>query len=175
MYILLFLIKLKIFIFKIYKKLCFFVILIKIPKKVKLFIYFMKKKFQYIVIALIIIIIYELYLIFSFKYIDLEKDVVILKYQEEIEKNKIDIEKNKDYFAYINTNSYKDYIAKSSQNKKNSEEEVVFIISKEESDNYKEIDTKKQIIFQDEVKKETQWMTFFQKWIYYVFKINIRY
>jgi biopolymer transport protein ExbD len=115
----------------------------------------MKKKFQYIVFVLIIIIIYELYLIFSFKYIDLEKDSIILKHKEEIKNTKIYIEKNKDYFAYINTNSYKDYIAKSAQNKKNQEEDVIFIISKEDSINYKEIDTKKQIVYETEVKKET--------------------
>jgi biopolymer transport protein ExbD len=135
----------------------------------------MKKKFQYIVFVLIIIIIYELYLIFSFKYIDLEKDSIILKHKEEIKNTKIYIEKNKDYFAYINTNSYKDYIAKSAQNKKNQEEDVIFIISKEDSINYKEIDTKKQIVYETEVKKETHWMTYFQKWIYYIFNIDIRY
>jgi ABC-type maltose transport system permease subunit len=79
----------------------------------------MKKHYQYIIFLLILIIIYELYLIFSFKYKDIEKDSIITKTQVEIEQYKQNIQERRNYFNYVNTSAYKDQIAKSSQNKKN--------------------------------------------------------
>ncbi len=134
----------------------------------------MKKRYQYILIALIVIIIYELYLIFSFKYIDIQKDSIITSSEEEISKKKLSLENKKKYFDYINSLAYKDKIAKSSQNKKNIWEEVVFIVSKEEIDQYKKIDIDKQIYAREERRSPTFWMSDWQKWVYHIFKIDPR-
>ena len=79
----------------------------------------MRKRYQYILFILIIVIIYELYLIFSFKYIDIQKDSVISMTQNEIASQKSILDEKKKYFDYINSAAYKDKVAKSSQNKKN--------------------------------------------------------
>jgi len=79
----------------------------------------MRKNFQYILFFLSLLIVYELYLIISFKYIDIQKDLMITNIQNEIITRKDILQNKKDYFAYINTNAYKDKIAKSSQNRKN--------------------------------------------------------
>jgi len=79
----------------------------------------MRKHFQYILFFLSILIVYELYLIISFKYVDIQKDLIITNTQKDIIDRKEILQNKKDYFAYINTNAYKDKIAKSSQNKKN--------------------------------------------------------
>jgi hypothetical protein len=79
----------------------------------------MRKKYQYILFTLIIIIVYELYLIFSFKYIDIQKDSIIVLTQKEIEQRQKDLAQKKKYFDYVNSQAYKDKVIKTSQNKKN--------------------------------------------------------
>ncbi len=134
----------------------------------------MKKHYQYIIFILILVAIYELYLIFSFKYVDIEKDYIITNYQLEIAKSKKDIQEKKDYFAYINTAAYKDKIAKLSQNKKNPEEEVIFLVSKDEIDVYSKLEDTVQKFDAYKEELETFGMTNWQKWIYYVFGVDVR-
>lgn len=134
----------------------------------------MRKHYQYILVFLSIILVYELYLIFSFKYIDIQKDLVIENVETDITKSKWSIEEKKNYLSYINTTAYKDKVAKSSQNKKNPWEEVVFIVTKEEAEQYKKIDVKSQIYADKDVKSPTYWMSNWQKWYYYIFKIDVR-
>lgn len=134
----------------------------------------MRKHFQYILFFLSILIVYELYLIISFKYIDIQKDLIISGTENDIEDRKILLQTKKDYFAYINTNAYKDKIAKSSQNRKNPWEDVIFVVTKEESEQYKKLDIQKQMYSEKDVKKPTYWMSNWQKWIFYVFNKDIR-
>lgn len=134
----------------------------------------MRTRFQYILFLLSILIVYELYLIISFKYIDIQKDLIIVNTQLDINNRKIFLQNKKDYFAYVNTNAYKDKVAKTSQNKKNPWENAIFVVTKEQADQYKKIDIEEQI----NSEKETRWPTYLmsnpQKWIFYVFKIDIR-
>lgn len=133
----------------------------------------MRKKYQYILFTLIIIIVYELYLIFSFKYIDIQKDSIIVSNQKEIELRQKDLAGKKKYFDYVNSLAYKDKVIKTSQNKKNPGEEVVFVVTKEDADLYKKIDVEKQIYQQNETRWPTYNMPNRQKWIYYIFKIDL--
>lgn len=134
----------------------------------------MRKHFQYILFFLSILIVYELYLIISFKYIDIQKDLIITGTEKNIENKKILLKTKKEYFAYINTNAYKDKIAKSSQNRKNPWEEVIFVVTKEESEQYKELDVQKQMYGEKDIKKPTYWMSNRQKWVFYVLNKDIR-
>ncbi len=134
----------------------------------------MRKHFQYILVFLSLVIVYELYLIFSFKYVDIQKDMIIENVESDINKLKSSIELKKQKLAYINTLAYKDKIAKSSQNKKNPWEDVVFIVSKEEAEQYKKIDVQTQIYSEKEIKSPTYGMSNWQKWVFYVLKKDIR-
>ena len=133
----------------------------------------MRKKYQSILLTLIIIIVYELYLIFSFKYIDIQKDSIIVSNQKEIELRQKDLAGKKKYFDYVNSLAYKDKVIKTSQNKKNPGEEVVFVVTKEDADLYKKIDVEKQIYQQNETRWPTYNMSNWQKWIYFIFKVDL--
>jgi hypothetical protein len=134
----------------------------------------MRKQYQYILVFLSIVIVYELYLIVSFKYVDIQKDFIINGVEQDISKVKAVIENKKDYFAYINTIAYKDKIAKSSQNKKNPGEDVIFVVTKDEVEQYKKIDVQKDMYSEKAIRTATYGMSNWQKWIYYIFKVDIR-
>ena len=133
----------------------------------------MRKKYQYILFTLIIVIVYELYLIFSFKYIDIQKDSIIVSTQKEIAQRQNDLAQKKKYFDYVNSLAYKDKVIKTSQNKKNPWEEVVFVVTKEDADLYKKIDVEKQIYQQNEARSLTYNMSNWQKWVYYIFRVDL--
>lgn len=133
----------------------------------------MKKQYQYILVILTLIIVYELYLIFSFKYIDIQKDIIISNIDSNIASLKTTLENKKDYFAHINTIAYKDKVAKSSQNKKNPGEEVIFIVTKDDVEQYKKIDVDEQIYSEKVIKSPTYWMSNIEKWYYYVFNKDL--
>ncbi|NDK19301.1 hypothetical protein GW819_00490 [Candidatus Gracilibacteria bacterium] len=135
----------------------------------------MKKRYQYILFCLLILIVYEVYLVVLYKY----KDFQINSYLSYIiaENGKIEesIEQKKERLAYVKTNAFLDKIAKTSQNKKNPGEEVVVLVTDQEVEEYKRIDTNKQMIggAKQEVSK-TLGMTNSEKWIYYIFHIDTR-
>lgn len=133
----------------------------------------MKRQYRYILVVLIGIILYELYLVFSFKYVDIQKDMIINETQKFIESKKAEIKAKNAYFAYINTIAYRDKIAKTSQNMKNPWEELIAIVSKEDVEQYKKIDIQKQMLSEKEVKSPTYSMTNWQKWIYMIFKKDL--
>lgn len=133
----------------------------------------MRKKYQYILFTLIIIIVYELYLIFSFKYVDIQKDSIIVLTQKEILQRQKDLTQKKKYFDYVNSLAYKDKVIKSSQNKKNPWEDVFFVVTKEDADLYKKINVEKQIYQQNETRWPTYNMSNRQKWIYLIFKVDL--
>jgi hypothetical protein len=56
------------------------------------------------------------------------------------------IEKDKEHLAYVKTNAFLDAVAKTSQNKKNPGEDVIVLVTDEEVEEYKRIDTNKQMI-----------------------------
>ena len=66
-----------------------------------------------------------LYLILTYKYSDIQKDYQITQTNKDIWVKKESLLEKESHFAYINTNAYKDKVAKNSQNKKNPEPEWV--------------------------------------------------
>lgn len=134
----------------------------------------MRKQYQYILVWLSLLIVYMLYLIFTYKYSDIQKDYQITQTNKEILEKKGSLVEKESYFAYINTNAYKDKIAKNSQNKKNPWEEVVYIVTKDDIDQYKKIEIQDQIYSEKVPIKPTYWMTNLQKWIYYIFNVDVR-
>jgi len=84
------------------------------------------------------------------------------------------ISEKRDYLAHINTNAFLDKTSKTSQNRKNPGEEVVFLVSKEDVEAYKKIDIERQMLGTEKTVSATQWMSNPQKWIYYIFRIDVR-
>ena len=135
----------------------------------------MKKRYQYILFCLLILIVYEVYLVVLYKYKDFQINSYLSYITTENEKIEESIEKKKERLAYVKTNAFLDKIAKTSQNKKNPGEEVIVLVTDEEVEEYKRIDTNKQMI--GGVKQEaskTLGMTNGGKWIYYIFHIDTR-
>lgn len=51
---------------------------------------------------------------------------------------------------------------------------MVFIVTKEEAEQYKKIDVQNQMYMEKEIKSPTYGMSNWQKWIFYIFKKDIR-
>ena len=134
----------------------------------------MRHKSQYILFVLILIVVYLMYLIVLYKYRDFQINSYINQLTTENQKLQDSINDKRDYLAYINTNAFLDKTAKTSQNKKNPGEDVVFLVSKEDIEAYKNIDIGKQMIETDTRVSPTQNMSNPEKWMYYIFKIDIR-
>lgn len=135
----------------------------------------MKKRYQYILFCLLLLIIYEVYLVVLYKYKDFQINSYLSYITGENIKTEESIARKKERLAYVKTNAFLDRVAKESQNKKNPGEEAVVLVSNEEAEEYKRIDTNKQMIGspREEVSK-TLGMTNGEKWIYYIFHIDIR-
>lgn len=134
----------------------------------------MKK--QYIFFILIVIMIYLMYLIISYKYKEyiINSNIDSLNAANEIISKAI--QNDKDTLAYLNTESYRNKTLKKEQWLKNKWENVIYITS--ESQYKKFIKTDEEIENnndnEDENKNIYDNMTNFEKWIYFVFKKDLR-
>lgn len=134
----------------------------------------MKK--QYIFLIFIVIILYLLYLIIAYKY----KEYKINTHMEiiQVENNEIsnEINEKNQLLEYYNTKAYKNKILKEEQWLKNKDEVVIFITNEDNYNKYTkatdEIDQVKQSL--DVQKNIYDSMTIFEKWIYFLFKKDIR-
>ena len=79
----------------------------------------MKKRYQYILFCLLILIVYEVYLVVLYKYKDFQINSYLSYIMAENGKIEESIEQKKERLAYVKTNAFLDKIAKTSQNKKN--------------------------------------------------------
>lgn len=79
----------------------------------------MKPRYQYALVLLILIAVYEMYLIVFYKYRDFQINAYIGVLGTENSKVEANIERKKRYLAYVKTNAYLDRVAKASQNRKN--------------------------------------------------------
>lgn len=139
----------------------------------------MKHLTQYIFVFLLIIMLYLIYLVISYKYTDYK----IYKYTQELWEINTEffekIEYAKEILEYKNTKAYKNKILKSQQWMKNKWEEVIFLISEKKYNSYT----------QDSQNIQNEWispqslldeksllstMTIYQKWIYLIFNKDIR-
>ena len=131
----------------------------------------MLSRFQYILAFLLLIIVYEVYLVVYYKY----EDFQVNTYMESIEKDNLHlyerIETKKDYLATVQTNAYIDKIMKSSQNRKNPGEEAIFLVDQKEVSNYTNLDTAS-IISERVAPSPTIGMTNREKWAYYLLGVR---
>ncbi len=136
----------------------------------------MKK--QYLFLILILIILYALFLIWSFKY----KEYKINSHIEYITNLNLEIrntiEEGNKIIEYKSSNAYKNKILKEQQWYKSSWEEVVYLTSEQVYNTYtseiKDSITELTIEKIDNPKNKTDGMTIFQKWIYFIFKKDLR-
>lgn len=134
----------------------------------------MKK--QYIFFVLIIVMLYLMYLIISYKY----KEYLINSNIEYLNKeNKLisrHIDDYKENLDYLNTESYKNKVLKEEQWMKNKWEKVIYITSEVEYSKFIKTNEKKNEEQNTEVseKKIYDNMTNLEKWIYFIFKKDIR-
>ncbi len=132
---------------------------------------------QYIFFVLIIVMLYLMYLIISYKY----KEYLINSNIEYLNKeNKIislHVENYKDTLDYLNTESYKNKVLKEEQWMKNKWEKVIYITSESQYTRFVKTNEKQTTnTNQEEIveKKIYDNMTNFEKWIYFIFKKDIR-
>lgn len=134
----------------------------------------MKPRYQYALALLILIAVYEMYLIVFYKYRDFQINAYIGVLGVENSKVEANIERKKRYLAYVKTNAYLDRVAKASQNRKNPGEDAIFLVDAEEVKNYSKIDIERNIVGENRKSSPTIGMSNREKWMYYVFKIDPR-
>ncbi len=134
----------------------------------------MKPRYQYVLALLILIAVYEMYLITWYKYKDFQINTYIGVLGVENSKVEANIERKKRYLAYVKTNAYLDRVAKASQNRKNPGEDAIFLVDAEEVKNYSKIDVERNIVGENRKSSPTVGMSNREKWMYYVFKVDPR-
>lgn len=132
----------------------------------------MKK--QYIFVAMIILLFYMLYLVFSYKY----SEYKINSYIDEISKMNEDIKNNideaKDIIEYKSTLAYKNKLLKEEQWLRDKKEIVLYLTDEQKyktftTSNFNE-NYQKEIVEQQKIENnsEIENKTNFQKWIYFL-------
>ncbi len=134
----------------------------------------MKPRYQYALALLILIAVYEMYLIVFYKYRDFQINAYISVLGTENAKVEANIERKKRYLAYVKTNAYLDRVAKASQNLKNPGEDAIFLVDAEEVKNYSKIDVERTIVGEHKKSSPTVGMSNREKWFYYVLRVNDR-
>ncbi len=129
----------------------------------------MRTQFIYILIVLVIVILYEFYLIGFYKYQDFQTNAYI----ESLGWVNTDITvrntRKEELNSYIRTKAYQTFVAKATQNKKLPGEEVINIVSESDIRWNENIDVN-EMIFQIQKSEEspTKNMTNPEKWIYII-------
>lgn len=134
----------------------------------------MHGRFLYILVALITAILYEFYLIGFYKYQDFQTN----SYVHSLEEANASIEnrnREKDLLnLYIRTKAYQTLVAKSTQNKKLPNEEVMNIISENDVQSNAPVDVH-EVMF--DIKKQedspTKGMSNPEKWWYYLTSFRV--
>lgn len=131
----------------------------------------MKK--EYLFLVLIVVILYLIYLIIDYKYKEYKINTHIEYIEKSNEKMKQLISENKDILEYISTKAYKNKVLKEEQSMKNKWESVIFITNE---DNYNKFSKNEISDIQPikETKKIQDGMEIYEKWIYFLFKKDIR-
>ena len=136
----------------------------------------MKK--QYIFLVLIIVMLYELFLIFNYKYKEYKINSwieYIISLNNDI-KNKIKEAEN--LIEYKKSKAYKNKIMKEQQSLKNKWEKVVYLTPEKKFNTFtkKSITTneKKEILINNTETSIINNMSIYEKWIYFLFKKDIR-
>lgn len=134
-------------------------------------------KKQYIFLIMIGIILYIFYLIVSFTYKEYKINShieYIIMLNKEIKQN---INEANSTIKYKKSKAYKNKILKQQQSLKNAWEKVIYLTTEQKYNKYTQkiedtkIDNKSNISSTNNI---TDWMTIFEKWIYIIFKKDIR-
>lgn len=128
---------------------------------------------QYILALLLLIIVYEVYLVVYYKYQDFQVNTYMQTLEQENYRLYERTERKKDYFASVQTNAYIDRIMKASQNRKNPGEDVVFLVDEKQVADYKKLDTES-VITDRRPPSPTVGMSNREKWRYYLLNIDAR-
>ena len=134
----------------------------------------MKQRYQYILALLIVVIVYEVYLIVLYNYKDFQINSYISRLEDENTKISKTIDRKKENLALVRTNAFLDRMAKSSQNKKNPGEEAVFLVAENDVKDYKRIDPETIITETPKAVKKTAGMSNIEKWAYYILREDLR-
>lgn len=132
----------------------------------------------YVLLAMIIIILYEVYFIWKIKY----NDIINNSYKESLLKErellKKELKEKKEHYKTIQT---KAWIVRTNEKNgwvdslKNKWETIYILLNNGLRDNLTKIDTAKSLSKNYENKNiNTLWMKNWQKWIYYIFNIDVR-
>lgn len=134
-------------------------------------------KKQYIFLIMIGIILYIFYLIVSFTYKEYKINShieYIIMLNKEIKQN---ISEANSTIKYKKSKAYKNKILKQQQSLKNAWEKVIYLTTEQKYNKYTQkiketkIDNKNN---NNSISNITDWMTIFEKWIYTIFKKDIR-
>lgn len=134
----------------------------------------MKK--QYVFLWIIVVILYLLYLIITYKYKEYQINNSMELTSEQNNNLSREIEEKKLLLEYKSTNAYKNKTLKEEKWLKNKDEIVVYITNET---NYEKYADSNEDVDQVKQSKEAQKniydsMTIFEKWIYFLFKKDIR-
>lgn len=127
----------------------------------------MNTRFIYILIALVAVILYELYLIGFYKYQDFQTNTYIESLDTVNTEMSLRNASKEKLNLYIRTKAYQSYVAKATQNKKLAWEEVTNVVDEASMKGNENIDVS-DILFQIEKKEDspTKNMTNQEKWWY---------
>jgi len=137
----------------------------------------MKKRYTFI--ALLIIMLYMMYLVLSYKYTEYRISHYMQQLQEMNNDALVKIKKAQETLENKSTKAYKNKILKSQQGMKNPGEEVVFFISEEKYKKYTQevennpnkISVPTNLLDEESLLKT---MSIYEKWVYLIFGKDIR-
>ncbi len=132
------------------------------------------KKQQYVFLILIALILYFLYLIIQYKYKEYKINAHITVVENTNSKISENIKNNKQQLEYINTKAYKNKILKEEQSMKNKAEVVIFITNEDKYNKFSNDNFVTETIAPIKEKQVQDNMEIFEKWIYFLFKKDIR-
>jgi hypothetical protein len=134
----------------------------------------MKK--QLIFVILIILILTLLYSIVETKYNEYKKSSLTSFIERTINDIKEWNITLKSIIEYKSSPAYINKVLKEQQSKKNKWEKVIYIISENKYNKFTKNNYNKPIIIESQEEKNsfTSWMTIYQKWVYFLFKKDLR-
>ena len=126
---------------------------------------------QYIFLVLIVIMLYSIFLISTYKYKEYKVNIHIDSIANLVKEIKNDIEKTNDLIFYKKSLAYRNKVLKEEQWLKNKWEVVIYLTPEKKYNKFTKeksqdnINEEKTVINQDD---KTEYMTIFEKWIYLI-------
>ena len=130
---------------------------------------------QYILFALIALIVYLVSLILQYTYRDFEINAYRDTITQDNVRTKELVSERESERAYVQTNAYVDRIMKASQDRKDPGEDIVILVDNRDVANNQPLDVMKTISETHQTTNHpyTQGRTNEEKWLYYVFGVQV--